>query len=1679
MSKTIDERVVEMRFENDQFESGIRQSTQSLEMLRKSLRLDEATDSLRNIENAANGMNFSTLNANVEDIGTHFSTMGVFVDQVIRNMANSVYSTITGVIGKLKSKIITGGFTRALNIEQAKFQLQGLGVAWKDVAGSIDYAVKGTRYGLDAAAKAAAQLSASNVQLGDDMSTSLRAISGVAAMTNQEYDRTAQIFTTIAGNGKVMTQQLRQFSVDGLNAAATLGKALGKTEEQIYDMVSKGQIDFKTFAKAMDDAFGEHAKKANETFSGALANMGAALGRVGADFFTPFLPAARDVMNAFTGVIDKFRSAIQPITNALGEAMSTISGRISYFLDSVDMTGFANRIASGIGVLRNALFAGDTEITNFERAWSGLKATFSIIGQLIAAVARALGTLLTALAPLGHAIMTVAANIGDFMVALDSALKSSGALDVIFSGIASVVGAVVNVLAKAADAVAQFFAAFNVFDFSRLKELGSDVESSLSPMAVVLDHFKSIFASIGDALSSLNPLFDKFGEVILKAFSALGEALGNGDLSSVLHALNAFLTTITIANFMDIGKGIEYLGKIFERNIAPITASFKTLRATLAAYNMSLSAKGLKDLGIGLLAVAAALLVISRIPEDRLVSSFTALAGALGALVGGIKLATMAIQSTGFFKLMALSGVVLTFSISLGILSASLVALSKIDIASMGTALLGLGGAMAILVAGINLLGKSSIKVAVTAASLVVLALALSIMGANLKMLSGLQLDEIGRGLLALGGSMAILAVGARVIGGTSLKLAATAAGILLLATSLVVLSVALQRLSALQLDEIGRGLLALGGIMAELAVFTKLVSKGGPNMIAMGAGLLLVASSMMIFAKAMRRMANLQLDQIGRSMLAMGGALAEVGVAMRIMPKDTAVKAVGLLVVAKALTTLTSVLKSMGGMSWGEIGHSLVELGGAIAILAVGLRAMQGAIGGAAALTVAALGISMLSASLALLAAIPLLALITGLGAMAAALGILIGAAYLAAPVIPIIIALAAAMALLGVGMGGLAAVIFGAVAAVQLLASISQPALDNISNAITALVSNLSTIAQAMATALADFIVVIGENADRIADAFGKLLSEILRVIREKSPEIISTFLGLIDELLRKLSTKIPDFVNYGIDMVINLLRGINQRMPDLIHEGAQLVISVMDGLGKEAPNLIDSGVTMIINFINGLAETIRTRSEEVGEAAANLGIAIVEGVIRGLAGFGRRIGEYLSQKAREAMDNVKAKLGINSPSKVFRDEVGKPIADGIAVGIEKNESVGKAAIGMAKGLLKTTKNALKIHSPSVVFKEEVGRWIAEGITEGIKADATAEEAMEQKAQNIVNAFKKELDRADLRSDIANLQFELWKAMNPNATEAEQQEKNIEMLDLRLEQQQKKINFLKDELQQTIEEFGEASDQAMEAQKEYLQAQKDYYDTVNELNSLKGTATAANENLDEIIAAQRNAMHEAEKMMQELMEINKKMNFGWSMDEMRKVAAERTGYDEKVLRQAMGLPTAEQTQEVVESTAEDLNESVQTEFGDKVGESFTNTGEQYAQNIGDAFVMSMSEQKKLMVASVVDAQKAVETQLSKKSSMTPVTSSGSSVYIGSNVPVRVVAGESLRTVDKNVSASKQDASADSRSKSMTITNNYNMTQNNTSPEALSEAKIYRQTSNLFSSLKNANGYNKVVATA
>lgn len=192
MSNNIDRNVVEMEFDNGRFEKNINQSMNSIDSLKRSLDFSGSNDSVSSIAN------------NIQSLTDRFSTLGIIGMRVIQNLTDAGMKLASKTLSFITDGIISGGIKRAMNLENAHFQLQGLlkdEKAVADVMVNVNDAVDGTAYSLDAAAKVASQLAASGMTAGDDMFKSLRAVAGVAAMTNSTYEDIGDVFTKINGQG--------------------------------------------------------------------------------------------------------------------------------------------------------------------------------------------------------------------------------------------------------------------------------------------------------------------------------------------------------------------------------------------------------------------------------------------------------------------------------------------------------------------------------------------------------------------------------------------------------------------------------------------------------------------------------------------------------------------------------------------------------------------------------------------------------------------------------------------------------------------------------------------------------------------------------------------------------------------------------------------------------------------------------------------------------------------------------------------------------------------------------------------------------------------------------------------------------------------------------------------------------------------------------------------------------------------------------------------------------------------------------------------------------------------------------------------------------------------------------------------------------------------------------------
>lgn len=349
---------------------------------------------------------------------------------VITGALGGAFKTVTkvgvGALGGLGAAVTglaaTGGISRALAIEDARAKLSGIGMDAEGVDKVMQNAlnsVKGTAYGLGDAATVAASLSASGVQAGSDLEGALKTVADTAQISGRSLTDVGAIFESVAARGKLQGDDLLQLTSSGVPVLAMLGKHLGKTSEEISDMVSKGQIDFETFNAAMQEGIGGAALKAGDTFKGAWSNIKAALGRLGEGAATPILNALRDSFNKLIPAVDAVATQAGPLFEQFGTIVGDTASRITSLITGI-IDGSSNVDWSWVTALKDGVV--DLAQDGFavlkpviSEAWNVLQTLVPVVGRVLGKIMSLSGAVMrnkTAMSILAGVAGTLAGAIG-------------------------------------------------------------------------------------------------------------------------------------------------------------------------------------------------------------------------------------------------------------------------------------------------------------------------------------------------------------------------------------------------------------------------------------------------------------------------------------------------------------------------------------------------------------------------------------------------------------------------------------------------------------------------------------------------------------------------------------------------------------------------------------------------------------------------------------------------------------------------------------------------------------------------------------------------------------------------------------------------------------------------------------------------------------------------------------------------------------------------------------------------------------------------------------------------------------------------------------------------------------------------------------------------------------------
>lgn len=307
---------------------------------------------------------------------------GAKIGGVIKNIAKVGLGAGLGLIGLSLKK----GFDRLNNIDVAKTKLKALGFTAKQTKSMMDSAlksVKGTAFGLDEAATVAASSAAATVKQGAAMDRHLKMIADTAAVTGRSMTDIGAIVNKVQTAQRVSQRELNQLNDAGVGISAELAKHYGVSAIELRKMVSAGKVDAKTFNKVLAGMTDDAAKTMGQTLPAKIANMGAALGRIGAKFLESIFPVMKGGADKILGVLDKLEDNA---TKMAEKVSKSLEGIVNWFKET-DFTPLIDKLIElkdkaldAINGIQNSL---EPLAKSFQNIWTLIGPVVELVAKLV------------------------------------------------------------------------------------------------------------------------------------------------------------------------------------------------------------------------------------------------------------------------------------------------------------------------------------------------------------------------------------------------------------------------------------------------------------------------------------------------------------------------------------------------------------------------------------------------------------------------------------------------------------------------------------------------------------------------------------------------------------------------------------------------------------------------------------------------------------------------------------------------------------------------------------------------------------------------------------------------------------------------------------------------------------------------------------------------------------------------------------------------------------------------------------------------------------------------------------------------------------------------------------------------------------------------------------------------
>jgi tape measure domain-containing protein len=1235
---SIDDRIVQMQFDNAAFERKLATTIESIGKLDKSIQNVGTKNGLEQVSQSASRFHLNPISTAIESVSGKFLAMSAIAVTALATITSKAVAAGAQLVKALAIDPIIDGYKEyELQIQSIQTILSNTaqdGTNLEQVSAALDelnhYADK-TIYNFSEMTRNIGMFTAAGV----DLDTSVQSIKGIANLaaisgSNSQQASTAMYQLSQAiSTGSVKLMDWNSVVNAGMggkvfqNALFETGKMMGTIADVPMGQSFEEWTDAgNTFRGSLQDGWltAEVLTTTLQGFTGELtkaqlvslgyteeqAAMFEQLGTMGVDAATKVRTLTQLLQTTKEAISSGWSESFRLIVGDFEEATELWSG----ISDSIG--GFVGKMSDA----RNELIQGWRDLGGRERLIQGLKTGFENLGKVLHVIGSAFREVFPPLT--AERLMELTRAFGDFMQKLTPSPATLVKVRHIFEGFFSVLkigwtvisegigfiaglvkallgvgeGKLLGGLAKIAD----FFTdlreklvddgGIKKFFDGLTKAVQGPVEFIRQLIGIIGDLFETITGGAGDAAGgAVDRISDRF--------SNLGDTLSN--IAEPLGRVFGRLGEILGKAWEQISKWLSELGDKFAEAFSEgdFNKALDTINTAFLGGIVLLLRNFMKN-GLGLnLDIGGGLF-------GSIKSSFEELTGVLSAMQTNLKAEAL-----------------MKIAIAIGILTASLVVLSMIDSAALTRALAAMAVGFGQLIGAFALLNKagfstiSAAKLGILAGGLILLAGAMVILSAAVKILGSMSWGELIKGLVGVTVLLAVLSAASIVLSKNSAGMFRVGLGLVAVAIALNLLALAVKSFAEMSWEEMGKGMAAVATGLLIMAGAMRLMPKG---MALQGVGLLLVAASLRILANAVEAFAGLSWTQLGKGLVGVGGGLLVIGLAMKLMPATMPLIGAGLLLVSASLILIAKAMESFGGMSWGEIAKGVVAMGAALLVLALGAHAMSGAVAGAIGIAILAASMLVLVKVIKELAQLSIAQIVTALVTLAAALAVLAAVAYaiMATGAIAALLALGVAIVLLGAGLALAGVGILSLAKALEILARTGGAAITFLLELADELILRIPTLMSQLALGMLEMVQTFIDGLPVLVEALKLLLLELLQMIIEVMPKIGEALTAIFEMLIETIRGLFPQLVQLGMDLIIALLTGIRDNIGEIVTVALEVLTAFLGGLTDNVAMVIAAVVTLITAYIDGVAQNL----PRIIDSAVNLLVKFLSGITNNLA-------------------------------------------------------------------------------------------------------------------------------------------------------------------------------------------------------------------------------------------------------------------------------------------------------------------------------------------------------------------------------------------------------------------------------------------------------------------------------